>query len=338
KLDELRRAIQAAEDKMQASGVRYELSVDSGSRGVRVAEDGGPETDVSVSAGEPPRRRIVGHAVMQIDGLRIGVHGKEDISRHRDTIQNRSAQRAALLQRFAAQNETAFLDLAQEQNDLAGRLTDKRNELRLKVGNSSVAALKTELRRLEQAQSENNMTVQDKESCAGKYLPPAVEIKNQLSRKEGEIDQAKEGLGAAEAKRPTEAQQTLHGKTLAELRRKARQAASAFKDEDEPRREPSKRLLEEVKAALKEKRHEHERLTTALTEAEKKYAGLAGQLKQVMPHRRLDVIKAELQEAQEALQRVQVLQEARRLLIGRIGKKIDEMTAEVPMERGRRVR
>src|SRR5262249_3516615 len=219
KLDELRRELQAAEDKMQASGVRYELSVDSGARGVRVAEDGGPETDVSVNAGAPPRRRIVGHAVIQIDGLRIGVHGKEDISRHRETIQNRSEQRAALLQRFAAQNEAAFLALAQEQNDLAGKLTEKRNEMRLKVGNSSLATLKTELRRLDQAQSENNMTLGDKESCAGKYLAPAAEIKNQLSRKEGEIEQAKEGLGAAEAKRPTEMQLTLHEKTLAELRR-----------------------------------------------------------------------------------------------------------------------
>jgi DNA repair exonuclease SbcCD ATPase subunit len=268
--------------------------------------------------------------------LHIRIRGKEDISRHRQSLQTQSSELHSLRKRFDAENDARFLELAQERTDLSAALDKIRSALKLKLGTSSLPALRGELRALEQAQTENNMTLQDKERCAGKILSTARNIEMQLSVwRDGKIRQATEAVREKAARRPTEADQELLRKNLAFFRKKAAQSAAAFKDADEAQREPSKALFDDNKTALRHKRQDATRRAAALTEVEKELADLGGQLKQAGIHRPVAIIDAELQDADAAFHREQVLQQARQLLIGRIGKKIDDMTAEVPVELGR---
>ncbi len=197
--------------------------------------------------------------------------------------------------------------------------------------------LKGDLDQLHTARAQNEVTVAEKEAWAGKRLPPAVEIDRWVSQKHGEIQKANETLHGWEAKRPAPVERQLHKSNLEAVRTKAREAAAAFSDADETHREASKELRDEIHADLEAKRREQSRLNDALLSAERIAAELSGQLKQAQPHRPLDTIESELDEAKALYDREQVLQQARLLLKQRIEDQIEQLAAHVPVELGQTI-
>ncbi len=336
KYRELKAQANQAQDRMEASGVRYELSVASGSRTLRIAEDGGPEKEVVLTAGKN-HKDIVGRLVVEVDGLRFVAGGKVDISHHKGVWEANSRQILDLFKQFAADDEAGFLKLAKEKDQLDKNLTEFKNELKVKMGGSTLAGFQGEIKQLEQARADNRMTLSDKEACAGKTLFTANETKNQLSRKEWEIEQAKEAQAGKEEKRPSETEKNLHKANLEAVRKIRRESVSAFKDADDRHREPGKTLLQEIKADLEKKRKDLANLSATRSATETSVAELQGQLKLINPHRPVDVIEADLQEADHALHREQVLQDARALLKERIEEKIAILAANVPVELGNRI-
>jgi hypothetical protein len=318
-LHKLQSQIREAQAKVEATGVRYELSAERGPRRLRLTEDGQEETEITLAAGQV-HQGIVGRLTVEADGLRFSAAGKEDISGLKEKIRTAAEQTQALFKKFEALGEAAFLKSATEKENLQQALEKKKHELRAHLGGASIPGLRTDLERLLAARTENNMVLQDREACAGKHLPAAAEIANWCSDKRGEIRQAKEGLAALEEKRPSEAEKTLHQKNLEAIRKKAREAAAAFTDVDELHRPPSRELQVELRRGLERQRQQQAKRAEALLESEKKVAGLSGQLKQAQPHRPLDAI-----------------QEGRALLLERIEAKMGSLAAHVPVELGRKV-
>ncbi len=100
--EKLQDQIKIATSKMEATGVRYELSATDGPRTLRIAEDGQGEREITLAAGQV-HRGIVGRVAVAAEGLRFTAAGKEDISGFKDTIQQTSQQRAALFEQFERQ-------------------------------------------------------------------------------------------------------------------------------------------------------------------------------------------------------------------------------------------
>jgi uncharacterized protein YhaN len=330
------RQIDQARAKMEASGVRYEVSATSGARTVRIAEDGGPPKEVVLRAGEN-HEGIVGRLTIEAEGLRFTAGGKEDISRHKKTLAEREKEIAALFKKFAAEDEAGFFALAEEKVKLADEQREKRNALKAQLGSSTPAGLQMDLQLVEKARADNQMSLKDREACAGKNLPPAAELHRWCDHKEGEINQAKESLATLEEKRPAETERGLHLSNLEALRRRARDSASHFKDADELHREPGKELQKPLQKLIETRTAEQKFLAGELLESERTVSGLEGQLKLIMPHRPLPQIETELAEAQQAFRHEQVLQEARGLLIERIEEKMSMLAAHVPIELGNRI-
>jgi uncharacterized protein YhaN len=335
-LQKLQDQIKVATSRMEATGVRYELSAAAGPRRVRIAEDGQPEREIALAAGQV-HGGIVGRVTIAGEGLCFTAAGKEDISGLKDAIQQASQQRTALLEQFDVNDEPAFLRLAAESEKLKQTLDQKKTELRVQLRGSAAVTLKGDLEQLQTARTQNGVTLAEKEAWVDKPLPPASEIDRWSSQKHGEIQQAKETLHGWETKRPDAVVRELHRSNLEAVRTKAREAAAAFADADEMHREASKELREEIHASLETKRREQGRLTDALVNAESAVAGLSGQLKQAQPHRPLDTIQSDLEEAKAGHDREQILQQARALLKTRIEEKIEQLAAHVPVELGEKV-
>lgn len=332
----LQSRIKETQAKIEATGVRYELSAGDRPRSLRLAEDGQDARDITLAAGQS-HQGIVGRLTVEADGLRFSAAGKEDISGLKQAIQQATEEAEALFEKFAVKNEAAFQKSAKEKEQLQRALEQKKTEMRGQLGTATAAGLKSELERLQSARRDNNMSLQDREACAGKRLPPAGDIHHWCAQKQGEIQEAREGLAALEEKRPNEAEKDVHKKTLEAIRTKAREAAAAFTDADETHREPSRALQSDFRRGLERERHDQTKLASALLEFEKKVAELQGQLKQARPHRAIDEIQADLEEAKEAHNREQTLQEARDLLAKRIAEKMDALAAHVPVELGNKV-
>jgi DNA repair exonuclease SbcCD ATPase subunit len=325
-----------AQDRMEASGVRYELSVASGSRTVRISEDGSPEKEIVVMAGKK-HSDIVGRLVVEADGLCFTAGGKEDISQHKRVWETNSAAIQGVFHQFQCADEAGFLRLAKEKEDLDKSLKEKKNEMKLMLGSSTVADIRSEITQLEQARGENDATLQDREAWAGKVAFPAADIDNQRSHKKGEIEQAQEILAEKEAKRPSETDRNLHKVNLEAVRKKCRESVAAFRDADDLHREPGKILLQEIKSSLEKSRAHLANLSATRTETEARVAELQGQLKLANPHRPVSAIEADLQEADQLFHREQVLQDARTLLKQRIEEKMTSMAAHVPVDLGNRI-
>ncbi|MCI0681905.1 MAG: AAA family ATPase, partial [Gemmataceae bacterium] len=289
----LQRQLNEAQAKMEATGVRYELSADAGPRTLRIAEDGQDAKEIVLAAGQS-HQGIVGRLTIEADGLRFAAAGKEDISGLKETIQNVSAETRALFKRFAAETDAEFLDSAREQERLQQALEQTKNDMRRHLGAATISGLKTDLDRLAAGRIENNMTLKDREICAGKHLPSAADINSSCEYKRGEIQKAREAVRILEQKRPNEATRNLSVKTLEAIRTKAREAAATFADADEQQREPTRQLGDEIRVRLDRERQEQMKLSNTLIDAEKKVAELQGQLTQAQPHRALDEIRADL--------------------------------------------
>jgi energy-coupling factor transporter ATP-binding protein EcfA2 len=336
KYQQLQAQINQARDKMEASGVRYEISSATGPRAMRVAEDGAPEKEIVLQAGET-HQGIVGRLTLDVDGLHFTAAGKEDVSKHKRVIVANRREMDALLKKFSVKDEVAFLKLATEKEELNQKLKEKQTARKVQLGTFTSADLAGEVELLERARAENNMSLKDKEVCAGKYLSSASELEVWCGHKQGEIGQAKESLAALEEKRPNEPERVLHTNNLETLRRKSRESTTAFREADELHREPSRELLRALRTRLEKQRSDQTAFARGLIDVERRVAELDGQLKQTIPHRPIGLIEEELREAKESLHQEQVLQEARSELIERIQNKISALAAHVPVELGNKI-
>ena len=332
----LQDCLKKAEAKMEATGVRYDLSAQGRLRTLRLAEDGQDAREVTLAAGAS-LQGIVGRLTIEADGLRFSAEGKEDIAGLKEAIQHAKEETSALLQKFQAESETAFRKSAKEREQLQRELEQKRTELRNHLGAATLDGFKVDLERTLAARVENNMTLNDRESCAVKLQASATEINAACAQKRGEIGMARQGIAGLEEKRPNDAQKSLHQKTLEAIRTKARESATAFTDVDELHREPTRELLAVIRASLEGERQKQTKAAGALGDAETKVADLQGQLKQAQPHRSPEAILADLEEAKELCNREETLQEARALLSQRITEKMDALAAHVPVELGKKV-
>jgi DNA repair exonuclease SbcCD ATPase subunit len=332
----LQNQINQAQAKLEATGVRYEVSATARPRSVRLAEDGQPSKEITLAVGQS-HKGIVGRLTLEADGLCFSAAGKADVSGLKEIIQKVGEQASVLLQGFGAESESDFRTSADEKDRLQQELARKRADLRQHLAGATVAGLKVELERAQQARVENKMTLEDREKCDGKALYPAVEIRRWCDEKRGEIREARDGVAGLEAKRPTDAEKNVQQRALEAIRTKAREAMAAFSDVDDEHREPTQPLGKQIRGDLQRERDGLNALQRALVEAEKQVAELQGQLKQTQPHRTLDAIQADLEEAKEACNREETLQEARTLLAQRIAEKMDTLAAHVPVELGNRV-
>lgn len=332
----LQRRIDETQAKMEATGVRYQLSARDRPRTLRLAEDGQDAREITLAPGES-HQGIVGRLAIEADGLCFSAAGKEDISGLKEAIQKATEEIAALFSSFNVAGEAAFLKSAKEKEQLRQALEQQKSEMRRHLGGATPAGLKTDLQRLLAARSENNMTLKDRETCTGKHLPPAADINAWCAQKRGEIQKVREAIGVLEEKRPNEATKNLSKNNLEAIRAKAREAAAAFAAADEMHREPTPQLGEELRGRLERELQVQAKFSGELLVAERKVAELQGQLKETQPHRPLDEIQADLEEAKEVGNREEALQEARALLAQRIQEKMATLAAHVPVELGKRV-
>jgi len=328
--------VNQAAAKMEATGVRYAVSAASRPRTLRIMEDGAAGKEIVLLPGQS-QEGIVGRLEMEVDGLRFTAAGKEDVAKLKGVIADNREEIGLLFQKFHVADEAGFFAQATARDELCDRLKEKRSLLKIQLGNATLASLRADVQLRELARIENNMSLKDREACAGKHLPPAAEINSWCGHKDGEIAQAKEALATLEEKRPTDPDRQLLTKNLETFRRKARESAAAFKDTDDRHREPVRELQKALRMVLEKRRGEQNTLNAALIATTRSVAELEGQLKQALPHRPADLIQADLREGEQVLARENILQEARSKLIERIEEKMSALAAHVPVELGAKI-
>ncbi len=328
--------IKAANDKIEATGVRFELTADSSPRLLRVAEDGQPEREIQLKPGQS-HQGIAGKVTVVADGLTFTAAGKTDVLPLKAAAQTAEEKSDKLLAKFDVKTKAAFLAAAEEKVQLHRDLNDKKTRLRELLGSRTVDAVQAELQLLLAAQAENKLTLADKEAWTGKRLPAAADLKTWSDQKQGEIQQARDNLRALDERRPSDAERSVQKRALEGTRNKAADLAAAFTSADDAAREPSPALQTQLRSTLAAKRQELTRIAAQLLEAEKKVADWSGQLKQVQPHRSLESIQDDLDDAAEAFKRETLLQDARLLLKERIEDKMQALAAHVPVDLGKKV-
>lgn len=329
----LQESMKEAADKMEASGVRYQLDVDadSGAKTLRVSEDNGPFRQVVVDPGQPCEG-VIGSLVVVTDGLRITATGKEDIASHKRRVQRTGTEIAALWKRFGVRSEPEFLALAAEKEQLAANLKDARNSVEKALKGETLANVKARLAKLEVQQKESPATDDDERAWGDKPLATPSEIERRLLVKQTDIEHAVAACRSLEQGKPTDEQQKQMEIDLRDAQDLARNADQDFRAADVVGREPTAELLEELKSELEESRDQIGEVQEELRAMEAEVVRLDTELKFAGPRRTLSVIDAEIEEAKQTLQLQQVQQEARQLLNERLQEHITEMAADVPRE------
>jgi DNA repair exonuclease SbcCD ATPase subunit len=336
KLENCKKKINQARDRMEASGVKYELTTTAEPRRLTVTEDGGDAQDIELAPGQV-REGIVGRLVIVANGLRFSASGKEDTVAHKRAMAAGERELKNVLREFQAEDEETFYLLAQEGKTLAERLLQARAELNKHLAGATLDQLRGELALQEQARVANGMTLQDKEAMAGRHLFPAAQIDQLLAANRAELHTARETLAGLEEKRPSQSEQEIFTNQLHIARSNAAQSLAAFHDADPRRMAPSAALRNQFRHELESNRGELAKLETEQHNIEVRMSGLAAELRSTEVHRSLSAIAAELEEARAVLQREETLQKARDQLARRIQAKIDELTEHVPAELGCRV-
>lgn len=316
---------------MQATGVRYALSVENAAKTVRVSEENRGFHDVPLTPAQT-HEGIVGTVVIRADGLQLAASGKEDIAALKASRKEIEDEIAQLLHRFGVGDQEGFLALNDERSRMEIALGDARVELSKHLRDDTLDSLNADVELLETARRTNKMTHEDKERWAKTVLRPMAEIEKTIIAKQSAFESANDRLGELETKRPTDAQKKELQSKLSDARRNANRTRDAFLEEDEEQRQPSPALRDQIKKELQNEGTTRDRLIEGQNDAEKDLTRLSTELKHAGPDRPIDSIKAELDEALAALHREEVLQAAREKLRQRIDAKIVEMSKNVPRE------
>jgi energy-coupling factor transporter ATP-binding protein EcfA2 len=325
-----------ADATVRATGVRYRLVVESGSRTVEIREDQEPGKQVHL-APYAPHQGVVGNIEIVSDNLRVVASGKADIATHKSCREEAEAQIANLFNRFCVHAEDQFRLLGDEREKLEQNMQEAKRDLEKELKGSTLASLRSELALTEKARKENAVTQADLHASQGKHVPSSTELNTNLIGKTAEIEIAKKELQKLQRKRPTDAEKTQHDLVLKTARGKAEDSVLKFKESDEARREPTDEVLKEIRRDLKAKRDKFYSLVDPQKNPENEVMRLATELKYAGPERPIPSIESDLDEAKAILHRERLLQAGRELLKERIESKINEMTAEVPRELGSKI-
>lgn len=335
-LRRLQTQLKEAADKMEASGLRYRLSVEGADRLVEVVEDHGVARKVRVTS-ELPHEGVVGQVVFLADGLRLAAYGKEDVASHKRAIERLRQEILAHLLAFGTPDEAAFVSLAAERERINEELREAAADLKAKLKGSTRDQLKRDVSRVEQERVELRVSASDSADWRHRPLEPAAELLRHRQSKEGELKAVVKACTDQRAKQPTDDRKRQLLNDLELGVKNSNRTAEAFQAADDRGSAVSDAALQELRQRLTEERKENGRRRDEQSASERDFERLAAELKHAGAERSLPSIEADLAEAQVLHQREKVLQEARELLKQRLEEKVTEMAAEVPLELGERV-
>jgi DNA repair exonuclease SbcCD ATPase subunit len=325
-----------ADAGLKATGVRYRLSVASGSKTVEIREDNEPAKMVEL-AGDVAHEGVVGSVEIVSEELRVVAGGKGDVAALKRSKEEAESHIATLFARYGVGAEEDFKRLRDEREKLEENLRKAKSEIEKELKGTTLASVKSEHTSNEIARQDNGATPEDLDANRGKRLGTSAVIDINLARKDEAVQNAKRDLQKLERKRPSDSQRSQHESALSTAREKAQQCLSNYKHSDEAKREPSDPVLAEIREALKASRAALTDLLDPQKNPENEVLRLATELKYAGPERPIASIESDLEEAKAMLHREQVLQVGRELLKQRIQTKITELTAEVPIELGNRI-
>jgi DNA repair exonuclease SbcCD ATPase subunit len=325
-------------DKMDATGVRYQVEVDAGSakKSVRVAEDNGDFRQLDLAPGNP-HASVVGTVVIMSEGLRLTASGKEDVGSHKRHLQKASTEIQALWKRFGVCIEEDFLALAADKERLEADLRDARSALEKSLKGESLVALRSRLAKLQAQQAENPPTSADELAWGNKPLASPMEIERKALVKQTQVENAVESGQALSEGQPDADQRTRLVVDLQDARQLARSTEEAFRNADATDADPAVALLEQIDIELENQREQLNSVQEGFRKAEADVIRRDTELKFSGPRRTVAVVEAELEEARQGLWLEQVQQKARQLLKEQLQSTISEMAADVPQSLAKKI-
>jgi len=323
-------------NRLDATGLRYEISASTRSARVELSEDNAPAREIALEPGRV-HEGIVGSVVIRVDDVRVVARGKEDVSSLKRAAQRAEREIAALLARFSAADEDALRRLAEERKRIAEELAEAETERTRQLRDDTLESLRAEVETLHKRREANPVTPEDREAWRRTLLATEAQLNTQRQVKQAELDKETKSLKQLEGRRPTETQQGQLHAALGQRRAAAAAAREAFAQESPQSPPPSKELRDAVRGELSRARGRLNELTNQFHAADKLVDRLSGELKHAGPKRPLGSVESDLEDAQAELRREETLQKARDLLKERIGEKIQEMSESVPRELGARI-
>jgi DNA repair exonuclease SbcCD ATPase subunit len=325
-----------SENRLDATGLRYELTVLSGEQTVEVGEDNALPASITLVAGST-HEGVVGNVVVRAGQLRLVARGKEDV-----TLLKRSSERtlqeiAAIIERFGVKLEADFRALAEQRARLESELHDASLQRDKHLQDDTLDSLEADCERLRQAREEHRPTPEDREAWRTAVLPPLAELEKRVVAKGRDLENAESAASRLKRQRPSAAQQEQLAATVSGLRPKAGAAQEAFLDHDAERRPPSRELLDQLQGDVRRVRAALDDAKDQLAEADRESARLGAELQHAAPERPIPTLEAELRDARAVLHREQVLQKARTLLRERLEQKKAELSESVPQELGAQI-
>src|SRR5262249_14371833 len=114
---QLQTQIKTAQDKIEVTGVRFEMTADKTPRVLKVAEDGQPEREIQLKPGES-HKGIAGRVTVVAEGLTFSAAGKADVLPLKTAVQAGEEKSVKLLAKFGVESKAAFLAAAEEKTQL----------------------------------------------------------------------------------------------------------------------------------------------------------------------------------------------------------------------------
>ena len=335
-LDQFQDQRNEALNRLDATGLRYELSVAAGTKRIEVAEDNGPGGEITLAPGQV-REGIVGSVTIRVDQVRLVARGKEDVSSLKRASDRAEREIAALVARFHAADEEDFRRLADERCRIAETCANAEVDLKKHLRDDTLDSLRVELESLRNRRAQNGVTPQDQEAWRKAVLPPVPQIEKLIFGKRGELDNQAKMLKQLEGRRPTDAQQAELRAALRQSRAAAEGARDAFLGQSPESQPPSKGLRDAIRTGLAKARARLDDLKEKQRLGDVHVERLSGELTHAGPKRPINRVEADLDDARAGLRREQILQEARELLKERIAETIREMSEGVPKELAARI-
>jgi ABC-type polar amino acid transport system ATPase subunit len=330
--DEMREA----SHRMDASGFKYRLSSTAGSECIEVSEEQEPQRELELDS-EKPLEGVAGRLTIRAGNLRIAVTGKEDVARHKDRIEEARRRLADLRARFSAVDDSALAALANEREQLQSSLRAAQATLERTLSGKTLDELRQAKADLEHRRRENNVSEEDRAACAGRYLAAPAVLEKEAAKLEEAWKQAKRRADDLLASQRSDAALQQLETDLNAARLQAETADQQFLNADSMGRQPTSDFLTDLRQEVAHFRNEQRIAMPQLEKARESATRLAEAIKHSAPVRSLSAIEAELAEAQAALYREEVLQEARQLLAQRIDQTMVEMAAAVPEDLASRI-
>lgn len=334
-LDEYQKQRSDAINRLDATGLRYELSA-MAAKTVELSEDNAPARQITLAPNQI-HENIVGNVVIRVDDLRLVARGKEDVSSLKRAADRADRDIAALLARFQAPDEQAFRRLGEERSRIASVFANADVDLKKHVRDDTLESLRAEVASLQNRRTANRVTAEDQEAWSHTILAPAAQIEKLVYGKQVVLDKESKALKEQEGRRPTETEQQQLRADLRQRRGAAQAAGETFAEQSPGSPAPTKPLRDTIRGQLAKARTQLDELNQKQRQADIQVERLVGDLKHAGPKRPIGSVELDLEDARADLQREETLQKARELLKERIAEKIQEMSESVPRELAARI-